>query len=173
MADPGRVPAPHRQSRLPALGPRGEGWVIGQGVLLALVAVLGLPGLADLPPVDGAGWALLGLGLVLLAGGVGIGLAGIRALGRHLTAVPRPKRDASLVETGIYGAIRHPLYVAVVAAALGWAVAMGSIPSAVVAIVLGVWLDAKARREEDWLLEAYPEYAAYRRRTSRFIPRVY
>lgn len=147
--------------------------MIGQGVLLVLVALLGMPGLVHLPPTDGVGWALLGLGLLLLASGVAIGLAGVRALGRHLTAVPRPKRDASLVETGIYGVIRHPLYVAVVAAALGWAVAMGSIPSVVMAIVLGVWLDAKARREEDWLLDAYPEYAAYRRRTSRFIPRVY
>ena len=29
-------------SRLPALGPRGEGWVVAQAVLFAIIAVAGL-----------------------------------------------------------------------------------------------------------------------------------
>jgi protein-S-isoprenylcysteine O-methyltransferase Ste14 len=34
-------------------------------------------------------------------------------------------------------------------------------------------LDLKARREEAWLSERYPEYAAYARHTHRFVPGVY
>lgn len=158
---------------LPALGPRGEGWVVGQGVLLVLVAVLGLPGLAELPPTDATGWLRLGIGLVLLAAAAVVGLAGLRALGPSLTAMPRPKQDSALVETGIYGVIRHPLYLAVFATGLGWAVATASAPAALAALLLGLWLDAKARREERWLTDAFPGYAAYRRRTHRFVPGIY
>lgn len=161
------------RTRLPDLGPRGEGWVIGQALLLGIVALLGAPGLASLPPVDVGGWVLLGVGLALLCAGLAVGLAGARALGTSLTAVPRPKGGATLVESGIYRSIRHPLYVAVVTVALGWAVAMASVPALLAALLLGAWMDAKARREEAWLVEAHPQYEAYRRRTHRFVPGVY
>ena len=53
-------------SRLPALGPSGEGWVAGQFVLLGLVAVAGLPGLADLPPATGGRWLLFNSSLTVV-----------------------------------------------------------------------------------------------------------
>lgn len=158
---------------LPSLGPRGEGWVVGQGILLVLIAVLGLPGLAELPPTDATGWLRLGVGLAILGAGAVVGLAGLRALGPSLTAMPRPKPDAALVESGVYGVIRHPLYLAVFMAGLGWAVATASAPAAIAAVLLGLWLDAKARREERWLADAFLGYAAYRRRTRRFVPGLY
>lgn len=160
-------------SRLPSLGRRGEGWVVGQGILLALVALLGLPGLATLPPGDAGRWATVVIGLTLLGGGCLVGFAAARDLGRSLTAVPRPKPGARFVDSGIYRLARHPLYVAVVAVALGWGVAMASVPAVITVVALAAWLDAKSRREEAWLLEVYEGYAAYRRRTARFVPRLY
>jgi protein-S-isoprenylcysteine O-methyltransferase Ste14 len=168
-----RPGADRPRTRLPALGERGEGWVVGQGILLALVALLGLPGLGALPPADPGRWAVLLTGLALLVIGSLIGLAGVRDLGRNLTAVPRPKRGARFVDRGIYRRIRHPLYLAVVTVALGWSVAMASLPAAVAAAGLAIWLDAKSRREEVWLVETYEDYAAYRRRSARFLPGVY
>jgi protein-S-isoprenylcysteine O-methyltransferase Ste14 len=162
-----------RHTLLPALGPRGEGWVIGQGILLVAVVALGIPGLARLPPSDAAGWARVAVGLALMATGGFVGLAGLRALGSSLTATPRPKQDAQFVDSGIYARIRHPLYVAVSLTALGWAVATATPAGIGVAVILAAWLDGKSRREEAWLLEAYPAYAAYRRRTHRFVPGVY
>lgn len=161
------------RSRLPALGGRGEGWVVGQAVLLALVALLGLPGLGALPPADLGRWVLLVVGLGLLGFGALVGMAGVRDLGASLTAVPRPKSGARMVDRGIYRRIRHPLYLAVVAVALGWSLAMASPAAVVAAVALAIWLDAKSRREEGWLIEAYEGYAAYRRRTARFVPGVY
>jgi protein-S-isoprenylcysteine O-methyltransferase Ste14 len=35
------------------------------------------------------------------------------------------------------------------------------------------FFDLKARREEAWLLAAYPGYAAYRRRVRKLFPFVY
>lgn len=162
-----------RHTRVPALGPHGEGWVVGQAILLLAVVAAGIPGLAGLPPSDASGWLRVIVGLALLAGGGLVGLAGLRALGSSLTATPRPKRGAEFVDSGIYARIRHPLYVAVTVTALGWALATGTPVGIAVAVVLALWLDAKSRREEAWLLEAYPPYAAYRQRTHRFVPGVY
>ena len=112
-------------------------------------------------------------GLASTAAGIFIAVRGARDLGSNLTPMPRPLPDAELVETGIYGRIRHPLYAAVMLVALGWGTAMQSARALIAAGVLAVWLDAKARREEAWLMSRFPRYAAYRLRTSRFVPGLY
>ena len=160
-------------SRLPSLGPRGEGWVVGQLVLIGLVAVLGVPGLGELPPRSAGRWAGLAVGLGLLAAGATVLVRAVGDLGPSLTAVPRPRDDAHLIETGIYGRIRHPIYGALILCAAGWAIATASLLALAASAALAIWLDAKARREEAWLLARYPGYAAYRRGTHRFVPGLY
>lgn len=160
-------------SRVPSLGARGEGWVVGQGVLLLTIAVLGLPGLAALPPDSTVGWARVLLGIGVMGGGLLVGGRALRDLGASLTALPHPRPDASFVDAGIYGVIRHPMYAALVATSLGWVLVTASVPAAVASVALAAWLDLKSRREEAWLLGHYPEYEAYRRRTHRFIPGAY
>ena len=160
-------------TRAPSLGPRGEGWVLGQGVLLVAVAILGLPGLGSLPPHTAAGWATALLGLAVMAGGLLIGGLALRDLGASLTAMPHPREDAEFVDAGIYRVVRHPMYAALITTAIGWVLVTTSVPAAVAAVALAVWLDLKSRREEAWLLGRYPEYEGYRRRTHRFIPGAY
>jgi len=160
--------------RLPDLGPHGEGWVLGQLVLLGLVIVLGTrSGIPSLGNAGFMGW----LSFVLGAGGLAIGawllLRGIVDLGRSLTPLPRPRADARLVESGIYATLRHPIYAGMIAASVGWGIFTRSPAALVVALLLAALLDGKARREEAWLLERYPPYAAYRLRTRRFLPGVY
>ena len=159
--------------RLPSLGPRGEGWVIGQGILLLAIAALGLPGLGALPPGSAAGWATVVLGLAVMTGGLLIGMRALRDLGASLTAMPHPREDAQFVDAGIYRLIRHPMYAALVMTAVGWVLVTTSVPAAVSAAVLAAWLDLKSRREEAWLRARYPQYEAYRGRTHRFIPGAY
>ncbi len=108
-----------------------------------------------------------------MGAGVGVGLRGARDLGASLTAVPRPRDDARLVTNGIYARIRHPLYAALMLASLGWSIACLSVASLVASLLLAGWLDAKSRREEAWLAARYPDYAAYRSRTRRFLPGAY
>jgi protein-S-isoprenylcysteine O-methyltransferase Ste14 len=157
-------------SRLPSLGPRGEGWV---AIQIVLFAAIGLAGLAL--PGDGrgtgatlvaiAGWALVGSGGVLVLAG----LAGLQG-GAALTAVPHPRDEAKLVERGAYRLVRHPIYGGLVIAAAGWALARGSTAAFAGAAALLVFFDLKRRREEAWLDERFAEYAAYRARTRRLIP---
>lgn len=42
-----------------------------------------------------------------------------------------------------------------------------------VAAVLAVYMNLKASREERFLIERFPEYASYRARTHRLIPRLF
>ncbi|MGN6642001.1 MAG: methyltransferase family protein, partial [Verrucomicrobiota bacterium] len=116
---------------------------------------------------------MVGCGAILLLLGAACGIAGIMALGSSLTPFPKPSVRTQLVQRGIYARVRHPLYLAVICAALGWSLVWQSWPALAASLVLAFYLDAKARREERWLQEQFPEYARYRERVRRFIPGVY
>lgn len=161
------APGPSRQSRLPALGRRGGGWVALQVVLFAGAAVAGLLGAGW--PAAGRPWLWVVGGLVMAAG-VGLLLVGGAGLGPQLTPFPRPVTAGELRQDGVYGLARHPIYGGVLLILLGWGLV--SSPLALLPFVLGAgFFDAKRRREEAWLLERYPDYAGYRTRVPRrFIP---
>lgn len=157
-------------SRIPALGLRGEGWVVLQVVLFGVIGIAGLAGSTPVPD----SWTSFAAvaGTTLLLAGAGLGLAGISGLqsGHALTAVPRPRDESRLVDTGAYGLVRHPIYGALMLGSVGWAMLRGSPAALLGASVLFIVLDLKRRREEVMLLERYADYAAYRTRTRRFIP---
>jgi protein-S-isoprenylcysteine O-methyltransferase Ste14 len=157
-------------ARLPTLGPRGEGWVVLQVVLFLCAAAAGL-----LSPAWGDPWRTVGLvaGAGLVALGAAAALLGVIGLRENLTAVPRPVEGGRLIDFGIYGLVRHPIYSGIVTAALGWGLATASPVALVVAVLLGCFFDLKARREEAWLLAAYPTYAAYRARVRKLVPFIY
>jgi len=158
-------------SRLPALGPRGEGWFLLQVLLLSAIVVAGL----QFGP-DWSGTARLAGGLaggVLLVGGLLLGLKGILDLDRAISPLPRPTRAGSLVQHGAYGRVRHPIYSGVIASSVGFGLLLASLPALLLCAILALLLDLKARREEIWLVERYAGYADYARRTKRFVPRLY
>jgi protein-S-isoprenylcysteine O-methyltransferase Ste14 len=144
---------------------RGGWWVVGQFLLLLAIAGLDLTGHAALEPLP-----VFICGLVLIAAATICSLAGLLALGRNLTPFPKPSARTELVQHGIYALIRHPLYTSVFCAAAGSAFIFQSRSALAVTLVLGVFFDAKARHEERWLRQQFPEYAAYERRVRRFIP---
>jgi protein-S-isoprenylcysteine O-methyltransferase Ste14 len=163
-------PVPPSRTRLPDLGPRGEGWVALQVVLFTLLALAGTAG-----PAWGDPWLAAGrlAGAVLVGVGVVVAALGLTGLRENLTAVPRPVEGGRLVESGIFGLVRHPIYAGIIAAAFGWGLVTASPPALIVALGLGVFFDLKSRREEAWLLAAYPAYRDYRRRVHKLIPFVY
>jgi len=145
-------------SRLPSLGRRGGGWVSLQVAFLGTAVATGVLGAAWPPTASpwlaalGGVAALVGAGL-LVGGGVG--------LGRQLTPFPRPVANGALRKDGIYGLVRHPMYGGALLLILGWALL--SSPLALLPLGLAaVFLDAKRRREEAWLVEQHPDYAEYR-----------
>ena len=109
-------------------------------------------------------------GAALLIIAAGVALAGALALGRNLTPLPKPGDQAQLVRHGIFSMIRHPLYTSVMAGAIGWALLWQSWAALVAAAFLIPFFLAKARREERWLRDKFPEYADYKRQVRGFIP---
>jgi len=108
----------------------------------------------------------------MLAGG-GLMLAAFTNLGKGLTPLPYPKDDGQLIQTGVYGFIRHPIYCGVFALALGWALVVCGPLTVLYAVLLLLFLDVKSRREERWLSAKFPAYADYQKRVRKLIPFVY
>ena len=169
MPDRNLNSVPHR-TRLPTLGPRGEGWVALQGV--AIVAA-GLAGLAGPAWVGSARIASSAVGIGGIGAGVVLAVAAARVLGTALTPLPKPNAEARLVRSGPFRLVRHPIYGAVVIVAFGWGLATASPAALVVAVAILGFFDLKSRREEAWLVERFPEYPAYRAVTRRLLPWVY
>lgn len=158
-------------TRLPDLGPRGEGWVVLQGILLVAVLATGLlAGGAWAGTLALASWLV---GLALLIAGTAILVRGFLDLGRSLTPMPRPRADAQLVQTGVYALVRHPLYGALIMGSVGYGLLTASPLTLLLAGLLTAFFSLKSRREEAWLLDHFEGYGAYMERTRRFIPWLY
>jgi protein-S-isoprenylcysteine O-methyltransferase Ste14 len=92
-------------------------------------------------------------------------------MGRSWSLAVVPQRTSTLVESGIYGFVRHPIYALSMALMLGSAVVVPTLPMLTVAAIHVTLLILKARSEEESLLAVYGQaYLDYTRRTSRFFP---
>lgn len=152
----------------PSFAERGGWWVVAQSLLMLAIGAAG-PCWADSWKIGDASW------MAVIFGGFGawIGLRGTAALGVNRTAYPTPKANGELVTDGIFARVRHPLYTSVMALGAAWAFGWASWPALLAVVPLALTLGAKANLEEKKLLKLFPEYADYRRRTPRFVPRVF
>ncbi|MES2585881.1 MAG: isoprenylcysteine carboxylmethyltransferase family protein [Pseudomonadota bacterium] len=150
---------------------RGAWYVVIQGILIGLI-LFGPQGshLISSEP----------LATILQSCGIAIGLlaclimviAAIN-LGRNLTPLPCPKDDAVLIQAGLYGYVRHPIYFGVLLAALAWLLIFPGVYVLAYSICLFLLFDIKARREEMWLVDRFPDYGAYQSRVKKLIPGIY
>jgi protein-S-isoprenylcysteine O-methyltransferase Ste14 len=142
-------------------------------MVLVLVAARWAP---EARPADlGAAATLSAIGWAAFVVGTGVFASGLWLLRRAaaLSALPRPLETASMVATGPYRYVRHPVYAGLVLAALGVGLFRYSPWTVAAAVALFVILDVKRRREEAWLAERYADYSAYRARTRALIPFLY
>ncbi len=147
---------------------RGGFWVLGQSMLMLAVIIS-----AVIWPGKERSLLLTIYAALFFLTAAACGISGAMALGRNLTPFPRPSAHTRLVQHGIYGLIRHPLYTAGICGATGWALLWASWPAMVAAVTLAVFFDAKARQEEHWLQQQFPEYGGYAQRVRRFVPWLY
>jgi protein-S-isoprenylcysteine O-methyltransferase Ste14 len=99
--------------------------------------------------------------------------AGVIGLGDNLSPLPHPKAGAVLVEGGVYGVVRHPIYAGLILGSFGWGLLANSVWTMLLAAGLLVLFEFKARREERQLALRFPGYANYRRRVRKFVPFIY
>ena len=110
------------------------------------------------------------LGTVVVAIGLALLVAGFRGLGKSLTANPVPNQDGVLVTTGIYGKVRHPIYLGLLIITFGLVISSGVWAQIVVWLALAVLLVYKMRWEEVLLTAKYKGYAEYMAKVPAIIP---
>lgn len=135
-------------------------WLLG----FALAWLAPSPMLLSFDPASQIlGWVLVGMGLIPV-------MWGHIAL-RWRTGMPSV-RD-TLVRSGLYARVRHPIYAGMILVFIGIALAR-STSEVVLACALGIAaLIAQARLEELDLVRRLPAYRDYMRQVPRFIPRLW
>jgi len=154
-------------------GFRGEWYLVIQAALFLLLAFgprtyRGMPEWQ--PPYD---LFATRTGCILIFAGVILGATGAISLGKNLTPLPTPKKNAKLVITGAYRLVRHPIYSGIIFCSFGFGLWQHSFMTIVYALLLLVFFDIKSRYEERLLHEMFSEYDAYRKRVRKLIPFVY
>lgn len=91
----------------------------------------------------------------------------------HFSVFPKPQKDATLLDTGVYSKIRHPMYTSVIAGGIILTIyATYSTIALAVLLILFVNQVFKARYEERLLSAQFTNYTAYQKRTKMFVPSI-
>tara|TARA_R110001599_G_scaffold64023_1_gene178329 strand:- start:29443 stop:29877 length:435 start_codon:yes stop_codon:yes gene_type:complete len=113
--------------------------------------------------------SILSIGLFL--SGIVIFFIALITMRRHtFTVFPEPKAGGRLITSGIYGYVRHPMYLAVTLCALGASLFFGLWWKWILTGLLLFLFWLKICREEKMLLTCYSQYALYKRTTKAIIP---
>lgn len=121
-------------------------------------------------------WTLwLWVGASLAAAGIAFRVVARLNLGREFSGHVQTTPGHRLVTTGVYGWVRHPLYLGYVGLLIGLPLSFGSLGALAIAICLGLpALALRIRVEEKSLARWFgPEYREYQQRTKRMIPGVW
>ena len=114
------------------------------------------------------------LALALVALGLGFSVWARHALGGNWSGTVTLKHEHTIVRSGPYRVIRHPIYTGLLVAIVGTALARGEWRGAVALLLVAVALLRKIDLEERWLGEAFgPAYAEYRARSWALFPFLY
>ncbi len=105
-------------------------------------------------------------------GGLLIGISLIQ-LNTNLSPYPSPKSDASLVKTGVYKFVRHPIYTGIILLLSGYAVYVSSGFKGMITLFLMILFYFKSTYEEQKLLKKYIDYVDYKKTTGRFFPKIF
>ncbi len=112
-------------------------------------------------------------GVVLTLAGVGIAIWARLVLGRNWSGNVTLKQEHSLIRTGPYRWVRHPIYTGMLLAMLGTAIAEGQVCDFCGVALLLVSFHFKSRTEDDFMRRAFgAEHDAYREQTGALLPRL-
>ena len=109
--------------------------------------------------------------LVLSGIGFLIILSAILELNTSLSPFPKPKNKASLVTTGVYRYIRHPIYTGILLGLFFIGLYFSSFYKIGLVFLLGFLFWYKSGYEEEQLCLKYPNYVDYRQKTPGFFPK--
>jgi protein-S-isoprenylcysteine O-methyltransferase Ste14 len=112
-------------------------------------------------------------GTLLVFAGLAFALWARWHLGRNWSGAVVVKEEHTLIRSGPYRLVRHPIYSGMGLALFGTALATGEARGFVGAALIVFGFVLKLQAEEERMRETFPEYDDYARRTARLIPGVF
>ncbi len=109
---------------------------------------------------DALSWLLILFGAVVIS-------FSLLVIGRRAAV---PSVQDSLVESGLYAYVRHPIYSAMFLEFAGIVLYSPTIATLIACSLAVIWALVQARLEEKDLVQRIPAYSEYLRRVPRFIP---
>ena len=154
--------------------PSGSGGLWRIGSIAAAVLVYRLA-FHDLNQLTDHSWWIEIPGLVILVIATGFTIWARVALGRMWSATPNMLQSAHQLRTdGPYAMTRHPIYTGLFGMLIGTVLVNGLGAALALLVVGAVFLATRIPVEERLMSKAFPEeYARYRERVPRFVPRVH
>jgi len=138
------------------------------GALILVIAPLELaiwrPHLSGIQQAVGA---LVGLSGVILA------VLSYRALGKNFRVFAAPRRNGTLITSGVFSKLRHPMYAGAILMIGGWMLFFGSFLSLPLWLAFSILYVVKSVKEERILVDRFPEYKEYQKKTYKFLPYIY
>jgi protein-S-isoprenylcysteine O-methyltransferase Ste14 len=171
---------PRRHSRKMAVRYSGRGprefallaiSLSGLGILPFIYVVAHFPRFADYPLIP----ALSYLGIAVEMGCLWLFYRSHSDLGHNWSVSLDLRERHTLVTTGVYALVRHPMYAGFWLMALGQALLLPNWIAGPAGLVgFGVLFFGRVAREEAMMISAFgDEYRTYMRRTARVVPWVY
>jgi protein-S-isoprenylcysteine O-methyltransferase Ste14 len=113
------------------------------------------------------------LGALLCTFGVAFAIWARHVLAENWNAAAAVKERLTLVQSGPYAIVRHPIYLGFLASVVGMILALGEVRALVLSLGVGALLK-KVGQEESALRATFPsEYPQYERRVKRLLPWVW
>ena len=114
-------------------------------------------------------WTLVGL--IPMAAGVALPIAGARAFRRHQTTIKPFQVSTSLVQDGVFGFSRNPIYIGLILIVIGLALLLGTLTPFAVCIAFAALLHYRfVLTEEKMLAERFgAEWQDYSTRVRRWL----
>jgi protein-S-isoprenylcysteine O-methyltransferase Ste14 len=147
--------------------------IVSAGVVLAFFAVLVVSALDHRFGWSEVPTALVFAGNVIAAAGLGIGML-VVAQNSYAAANITVEADQTVVSTGLYGLVRHPMYFGVLVMLIGVPLALGSFWALVIMPIDAVLFAIRILDEENALTEELRGYREYTETVhSRLVPGVW
>ena len=130
-------------------------------------------GSAFLPiPLDNVFISLTGL--IITCIGLGFACLARIHLGKNWSSIPEIKKENTLIKTGPYQIVRHPIYTGFLVGIIGSALMIGSFLFFYIFVVVLIVFIIKIRIEEKLMLTRFPdEYTQYKKDVKALIPCIY
>jgi len=116
--------------------------------------------------------AMIIIGLVLMVIGAIVNIAGRFKLGSNWSDNIKIYLGHSLVDTGVYAWVRHPLYASLIWMFFGSALVYSNWLAFLADLLIFVpAMYYRAKQEEKMLSQEFPEYSSYKKKVGMFFPK--